>query len=190
MHLTPKAICDIHMRDLNGAEFKVLSLIARKTIGADKEMEALGYTAICQFTGLTRATAIKAIRSLISKHLIGRSDRHHAHHCSRYTLTVGQPPKDTAGPPRKNNHVSADTITRNGAMPERRRRGKPGNINNTVRSMWIDSHDEYRRLWVASGLTKQEFIARYHTEIDVLMAEDGVECDVNPDCAVYSVDGG
>jgi len=91
MHLTPKAICDIHMRDLSGAEFKVLSLIARKTFGADKETEAIGYTEICEFTGLTRQTAIRAIRSLINKDLIGRSDRgNHARHCSRYALTVAR----------------------------------------------------------------------------------------------------
>lgn len=71
-HQIPNEVCDKHMKDLSGSEFKVLYLIARKTCGFHREVEAIGTDRICRFTGLSKESVRLSVKALEDQGLISR----------------------------------------------------------------------------------------------------------------------
>ncbi len=68
--MVPNEIIDEHLKDLTGAELKVLMAISRKTIGWHKETDWICNQQMMNITGLSEPTVIKAVKSLKEKRLI------------------------------------------------------------------------------------------------------------------------
>jgi phage replication O-like protein O len=66
----PNVIFDTLMKDLSGAEFKILSTIIRNTIGWHKEKEAISIQEFCDFTGLSSRHITNGCNSLVEKGII------------------------------------------------------------------------------------------------------------------------
>src|SRR5690554_7786948 len=67
---TPNILFDEIMRDLNGAELKVILAVIRKTFGWHKERDRISYSQIIEMTGLVKSTVSISIKSLEEKGLI------------------------------------------------------------------------------------------------------------------------
>ena len=67
---TPNILFDEIMRDLNGAELKVILAVIRKTFGWHKERDRISYSQITEMTGLVKSTVSISIKSLEEKGLI------------------------------------------------------------------------------------------------------------------------
>ncbi len=61
----PNEIVDRMMPDLSGAQFKVLILIARKTLGFHRECHAMSLEFIAEGTGLSRQGVVDALKPLV-----------------------------------------------------------------------------------------------------------------------------
>ena len=66
----PNVIIDKHMRDMTGAEMKVISLIVRQTMGWHKDKDRLSNGQITDRTGLSLNAVKEAVRALVEKDLI------------------------------------------------------------------------------------------------------------------------
>ena len=66
----PNELIDKWMRELSHAQFKVMIAICRKTIGWHKETDSISVSQIAEMTGVTKKTAIVAIKELERLRLI------------------------------------------------------------------------------------------------------------------------
>lgn len=89
------AVFDEIMPTLSGSEWKILSLIIRKTIGWHKELDGIAYSQMRKGTGIKSNTTIqKAVHSLLDKGIIeqgqtGLKTDPHFYRLNRdYTLRV------------------------------------------------------------------------------------------------------
>lgn len=79
----PNELLDKYMRDLSGSEFKVISLIIRKTFGFQdkygkrKTCDKISISQIMEFAGISKPIAISAVRVLEEKHNLIRSVKKH-----------------------------------------------------------------------------------------------------------------
>ena len=68
--MIPNEVIDEHLKDLTGAEIKILLAITRKTIGWHKETDWICNQQMMDITGLSKKTVIMTVKSLIDKKLI------------------------------------------------------------------------------------------------------------------------
>jgi len=61
---------DKYMRRVSGAATQVFLVISRKTIGWHKETDNISFSQICEMTGLSKNTAIKAVKELEDLNLV------------------------------------------------------------------------------------------------------------------------
>lgn len=79
----PNELLDKHMRNMSGSEFKVISLIIRKTFGFEdkykqrKTYDKISISQIMEFTGISKPIAISAVKVLEEKHNLIRSVKKH-----------------------------------------------------------------------------------------------------------------
>ena len=66
----PNIILDEYMEDMSGAEFKVISVIVRKTFGWHKDRDVISYSQIQSISGLSTNAIKKAIVELKKKDLL------------------------------------------------------------------------------------------------------------------------
>lgn len=68
--MVPNEVIDEHLKDLSGAEIKILLAISRKTIGWHKETDWICNAMMMKMTGLSKMSVIKGGKSLVEKGLI------------------------------------------------------------------------------------------------------------------------
>jgi phage replication O-like protein O len=66
----PNQVVDVHMRDLNGSELKILLCICRKTIGWHKDADKISISQMVELSGMTEKTVINATKQLENKGII------------------------------------------------------------------------------------------------------------------------
>lgn len=67
---TPNILFDEIMRDLNGAELKVILAVIRKTFGWHKERDRISLTQLEEMTGLSRQGILNAIHGKKKKKVL------------------------------------------------------------------------------------------------------------------------
>jgi len=66
----PNFVLDELLGTISGSEFKILSIIYRKTVGFDKKSDKISYSQFVNKTGLSKSTISQSIESLEKKGLI------------------------------------------------------------------------------------------------------------------------
>jgi hypothetical protein len=69
-HNTPNEFVDTHLKELSGAETKILNVIFRKTFGFHKDFDYISIAQFVDYTGLSKQSIIDSTKSLINKDLI------------------------------------------------------------------------------------------------------------------------
>lgn len=74
----PNAILDALIRThLSPNESKIIYLVIRKTYGWHKLSDWIALSQIAEYTGITRSNVCRYIKSLVSRHILIRSDDKH-----------------------------------------------------------------------------------------------------------------
>jgi phage replication O-like protein O len=66
----PNSIFDQYMKELTGAEYKLLSAILRKTVGYQKPVDHISISQFMKITGLSNTGVTKGIKGLVKKGLV------------------------------------------------------------------------------------------------------------------------
>jgi phage replication O-like protein O len=69
---TPNELFDEHMKEMSGAELKVILAICRKTFGWHKDRDQISTSQMMELTGLSNRAVIDAIKKLMGRGLIAR----------------------------------------------------------------------------------------------------------------------
>ena len=69
---TPNELFDDHMKEMSGAELKVILAICRKTFGWHKDRDQISISQMMELTGLSNRAVIDAIKKLMGMGLIAR----------------------------------------------------------------------------------------------------------------------
>ena len=90
----PNEIFDQLMPQLSGAQFKILCLIARKTLGFHRECHAMGLDALSSGAGLSRQGVLDATEALCKEGWIEKEKRadHGKSAASLYSLAIEDDP--------------------------------------------------------------------------------------------------
>ena len=87
--MVPNEIIDEHLKDLTGAELKILLAITRKTIGWHKDTDWISNQQMMEITGLSRPTVTETVNKLINKGLVIKTkDGHLGQERIWYTLNL------------------------------------------------------------------------------------------------------
>ena len=60
----PHEVIDVHLKDISGAELKILLMILRKSWGWNRESGSISLSSLEDLTGLSRSTCCVALKSL------------------------------------------------------------------------------------------------------------------------------
>ena len=66
----PNEVIDSHMKKLTGSEYKLLSVLLRKTVGFHRESDKISTSQFMEITGLSNQGVNKGIKALVKKGLI------------------------------------------------------------------------------------------------------------------------
>ena len=69
---TPNELFDVHMKDMDMAELKVVLVICRKTFGWRKQYDRISLSQLEDLTGMSRTSVIKGIQEGIGRGVIER----------------------------------------------------------------------------------------------------------------------
>ena len=86
----PNTIIDQHMKELTGAEYKLLSIIVRKTVGYQKTVDRISISQFMDISGLSNKGVTKGIKGLVEKGLVikhGDSTKMNAFTVSEHVFT-------------------------------------------------------------------------------------------------------
>ena len=69
-HNVPNEFVDTYLKELSGAETKIIAVVMRKTFGFHKDFDYLSISQLMEYTGLSNRQIINSTQSLIEKDLI------------------------------------------------------------------------------------------------------------------------
>ncbi len=71
---TPNELFDDHMKEMTGAELKIVLAICRQTFGWHKERDRISLSQLMEMTGLTRMTVVSGIKKSMARGMVVRRE--------------------------------------------------------------------------------------------------------------------